>query len=163
MAQPACAMSGGPSSRAAAVPVGMKVPQKPIALLRRVGSTRVRSKAGPGTMTMRIAAPSIARMTSSCEALVVRPVSKLSDPSKVRPVSKLRRRPMPSATIPMSTAVSMPAICERDSNHPACTNVRPSWACSTGMAGATLPTCMAATIPAATTNAAGRPDVGCAW
>ena len=156
VAQPKWAISAGPSNMAVAVPVGMKVPQKPMAVLRRSGATKLRNKAGAGTMTIKIAAPSIARINSSCGALVVSPASPLNRPSNTSPHSTLRRRPNPSANMPTNTAVSMPAICDNESNQPACTKLTSSCARRIGMAGATLPTCMAATMPASTTNTAGH-------
>ncbi len=67
----------------------------------------------------------------------------------------LRRNPSVSAASPTKMPSAMPANCTSDSMKPACSRLSPSASRSTGIAGGSLPTCIAALTPAATTIQAG--------
>ena len=155
---PQTGMNNGPSSKASAVPVGMYAPHTPSMPGNCAGGTRRRIKAGAGKATSKKPKPSMARKTSSAVTEVAKPPPPLARASRHRPRTMLRFKPMPSASKPMNTARLSPASCTMDSRKPDCTRVRPSSVCKAGKAGGSLPTCRAATPPAATTSQATRTD-----
>src|SRR3982750_426253 len=78
----------------------------------------------------------------------------LADASTQRPATMLRLSPTRCTASPVTRPSVMPASCTRDSRKPACSSETPSTWPSTGKAGGSLPTCRAATTPAAITHQA---------